>query len=31
VAAKFPIVDDRIHAFGAMMFDRPAYKKAAAA
>lgn len=31
VAAKFPIVDDRIHAFGAMMFDRPAYRKAAAA
>lgn len=31
VAAKFPIVDDRLHAFGAMMFDRPAYKKAAAA
>ena len=29
--AKFPIVDDRIHAFGAMMLDRPAYKKAAAA
>lgn len=31
VGAKFPIIDDRIHAFGAMMFDRPAYKKAAAA
>jgi len=31
VAAKFPVVDDRIHDFGAMMFDRPAYKKAAAA
>lgn len=31
VSAKFPIVDDRLHSFGAMMFDRPAYKKAAAA
>lgn len=31
VAAKFPVVDDRIHAFGAMMFDRPAYQKAAKA
>lgn len=31
VAAKFPIVDDRLHDFGAMMFDRPAYARAAAA
>lgn len=29
--AKFQIVEDRLHDFGAMMLDRPAYKKAAAA
>ncbi|WP_071674423.1 glutathione S-transferase family protein [Nioella nitratireducens] len=31
VAAKFPIIEDRLHDFGAMMFDRPAYGRATGA